>query len=209
MLFQLQKPGRFPRLALIVAVGLTVLGLVLSLPALALPSLFGGKIIYSGGDVTIDVLHSDTAYDEVLQLRSALSILDVGTNSKVGSSFTLTQQDLAALGFKAGDELQFGLHVVNTNHDFLVGPGDRNADGLDHAIVREGRANVYLAFEDLMGGGDRDYNDTVFRFSGVTSNYQRPVLPRPDARTGSASAPTGIAMMLTGIGLLALTHRRR
>ena len=209
MLFQLLKPGRFPRLALIVAVGLTVVGLALSLPALALPSLFGGKIFYAGGDVKIDVLHSDTAYDEVLQLRSAVSILDIGHGSEVGSSFTLTQQQLADLGIGVGDELQFGLHVLNTNQNFLVGPGARNADGLDHATVREGRSNTYVAFEDLFGGGDRDYNDVVFRLSGVTTNFTRPTLPRPDARIGSASAPTGLALMLTGIGLLALAHRRR
>ena len=209
MLHQLLKPGRFPRLALIVAVGLTVVGLAMSLPALALPSLFGGKLFYAGGDVTINVLHSDTAYDEVLQLRSAVSVLDVGYASKVGSTITLTQQQLADLGIGLGDELQFGLHVLNTNQNFLIGPGTRNIDGLDHAYVRQGRSNVFVAFEDLLGGGDRDYNDVVFRFSGVTTNYTRPVLPRPDARIGSASAPTGLALMLTGIGLLALANRKR
>ena len=209
MLYQLPKPRRIPRLALIVAVGFTVVGLALSLPASALPSLFGGKLFYAGGDVTIDVLHSDTAYDEVLQLRSAVSVLDVAYSSKVGSKFTLTQQELAALGIGLGDELQFGLHVLNTNQNFLIGPGSRNVDGLDHAYVRGGRSNVFVAFEDLLGGGDRDYNDVVFRFSGVTTSYTRPVLTRSDSRIGTASAPTGLFLMLSGIGLLALAHRRR
>ncbi len=48
-----------------------------------------------------------------------------------------------------------------------MGPGERNPDGIPHAAVEfiaEGEAIV--GFEDLYGGGDRDYDDVVFIFRG-------------------------------------------
>ena len=206
--------GRTSRLAIIVALGITTLSLALSLPAFAYPSLFGGKLFYSGGDVTVDVLHSDTIYDEVLQLRAGDIVLDLGAASQVGASITLTQEQLADLGIKLGDELDLGLHVRTTGYSYMMGPGDRNADGFDHAYVRPGRDNVYVMFEDLYGGGDRDYNDVIFRFSGgVRTSFAHSgpgPSPAPGAdRTGRVPEPLPAVLLLTGIGVLGWMHRKR
>ena len=78
------RSGRISRLALPVAVCFAITSLAIALPSMALPTFFGGQLYYTGGDVTVDVLHNDTVYDEVLQLRSALGILDVADGSLVG-----------------------------------------------------------------------------------------------------------------------------
>lgn len=202
------RPGQMPSLALLVAVALAVVGLTLAFPAMAFLSLFGGQLYYAGGDVTIDVLHSDSAYDEVLQLRSGSSILDVAFGSQVGSSVTLTSQQLADLGIGVGDELQFGIHVVNTDQSFVLGPGSRNVDGLDHAYVRTGRGSVYVGWEDLLNGGDRDYNDTIFRFSGVTTSTPHFGVA-PAGAASSVPEPAALLLVLSGIGILGFAYRRR
>ena len=79
-----------------------------------------------------------------------------------------TEVDLGAL--VAGDELVFYIFVRNTGHTYYTGPGDRNPDGIVHAAVTnlgqvgtspEGQpiTRFHIGFEDIFGGGDRDYDD--------------------------------------------------
>ena len=189
------RPGRMPRLAPLVAVCFAVVGLTLPNPSSAVPTLLGGQFYYTGGDVVIEVLHQDSAYDEVLQLRSALSCFDAAIGSQVGSRVTITASQLADMGIGVGDELQFGIRVVDTGHAFALGQGERNADGLAHAYVRGSRDNVhyYVGFEDFYGGGDRDYNDTIFRLSGGLA--------------ADLAEPSSLLLLVPGIGLLALKRR--
>lgn len=205
------RPGRMARLARLFAACCAAFCLALALPALALPNLFGGQLYYTGGDVTVDVYRNNTLYDEVLQLRSGLGIIDVADGSQVGTSVTLTSKQLADLGFEIGDELLFGIHVLNSGQSFVLGPGHRNADGLDHAYIHVGRSNIYVAFEDLLHGGDRDYNDTVFRFSGGMTTTPRFAAA---AKVGAATAPSvpepsALLLLVSGAGLLVLARRMR
>jgi PEP-CTERM motif/Domain of unknown function (DUF4114) len=72
---------------------------------------------------------------------------------------------------------------------------------------------VYAGFEDLYGGGDRDYNDTVFRFTGVsTSATQQTIAPAPTSSPDAAPGvpePATLFLMLTGIGALGIAYRKR
>jgi hypothetical protein len=212
MKFLWPRPGQMPRLALLVVVALTAVGLTLTLPAMALPTLttlFGGQLYYTGGDVTIDILDNNSVFNEILWLRSGSTVIDVANGSQVGSRVTLTKQELADLGIGLGDELQFGIHVQNTSQDFVLGPGSRNADGIDHAYVRSNHANGLVGFEDLFGGGDRDYNDTIFRFSGVTATAPHFALATTPDATHGVPEPAPAILLLTGIGLLGIAYRRR
>ena len=192
------RPGRMPWLAPLVAACFVAVGLAMAVPAAAVPTLYGGQLYYTGGDVTIDVLSSDTAYGEVLRLWSDLTVLDVTDGTQVDTRVTLTAKQLADMDIGVGDELNFGIHVLNTGQDFVLGPGDRNVDGLDHAYVRSGRTHVIVGFEDLLGGGDRDYNDTIFRFAGGTTTTGPPI---------GIAEPSALLLLLPGIGVLGLLHR--
>ena len=67
-------------------------------------------------------------------------------------------------------DVGFGKHV------YKIGPGDRNPDGLAHArVVKTGERQFDVGFEDLLNGGDRDYDDNVFRFAGGLAPNSPPV----------------------------------
>jgi hypothetical protein len=64
--------------------------------------------------------------------------------------------------FVGGDELIFALYVRNTGLTYYTGPGERNPDGQVHAAVAQLANGEYMiGFEDLYGGGDRDYDDLL------------------------------------------------
>jgi hypothetical protein len=206
------QPSHAPRPAFWLAIAFLALGLLLTLPAVAFPTLFGGQLYYTGGDVTVDVLYRNTVFGQVLQLWSGSTAFDIADGSKTGTSVTLTEAQLAGMGIGVGDELRFGIHVLNTKQSFLVGPGSRNADGIDHAYVRMGRSSVTVGFEDLYGGGDRDYNDTIYRITGATMSPRLvggPSAAPSGERSRSVSEPTAVALILSGMGLLGYASYRR
>jgi hypothetical protein len=104
--------------------------------------------------------------------------------------------------FAIGEEVIFGLYVTNTNNWFYSGPGSRNPDGIEHFkvlanLVGDPKYAVRGGFEDILGGGDRDYDDLVFDFGGVS------VAPVP------VPEPVSMLLLATGLGGLALARRRR
>ncbi|MBK1881649.1 DUF4114 domain-containing protein [Luteolibacter pohnpeiensis] len=83
------------------------------------------------------------------------------------SSEPLVAGDFVDLGtFTAGTALDFFLiaNGANGGTDFFSTQQSLNADGIVHAITiaADGSAYLIIGFEDLMGGGDQDYNDAVF-----------------------------------------------
>jgi len=199
-------PGRALRALALVAGSLMAALATLPPTAMAVPSIMGGQLYYTGGDVTVDVVSSNTAYTEVLQLRSALEVLDITNNREVGTRVTLTEEQFASWGIGVGDELMFGIQVQDTDKTFLMGAGSRNADGLAHANVsHHGAAAYYVELEDLYGGGDLDYNDTVLRFSGGVTGS----LARLGPTANGVAEPSSLILFLAGAGLLVLAANRR
>jgi len=170
-----------------------ILGLFAALAALpaaarAVPILGGNIILAEDSEVIVTFDGYSAGYTSNLHL-------DLPVNG-IGSLFTNKTASVGstvALGtFAAGTELIFRLFVVNTGHSFYTGQASRNADNVAHAKVETIGNKTTVGFEDLWGGGDKDYND--FKFS-VTA---RPV---PD------HAATG-ALLALGLGTLALVRRR-
>ena len=103
--------------------------------------------------------------------------------------------------YKAGTELTFKLDVHNTG-DTFYSDKSLNIDGIAHVedfqfAFPSGRLSsfipmIFLGFEDLMGGGDMDFNDNMAMFSNVV------MVPVPE--------PSSIAMLLAGLGLLGFTR---
>ncbi|WP_299927059.1 RHS repeat-associated core domain-containing protein [uncultured Nocardioides sp.] len=117
----------------------------------------GGQLFSTGSQVTVEVLAASAG------LTSTLFLLDpeevrIATNRDVGTSVTVGP-------YARGEELVFGIRVGGS--EFRLGDGARNPDGIAHAVVDFGTDGcAVVGFEDLFGGGDRDYDDNRFRFCG-------------------------------------------
>ena len=139
----------------------------------------GQQIYYEGGNVSVTVLPYDAGYTSNLCLVTAGGPILIANSSQVGKVV-----DLGNLGtlynVKTGDELVFGIFVLNTGDSF---PGGRNGDGVAHATVNYAEATTSdfatLGFEDLFGGGDRDYNDANFQLEGGIGFVSRSPSSRP------------------------------
>lgn len=187
--------GRNVRVAAVAFV--LLLGVGFPVCAAASPVL-GQQIYYEGGHVSVTVLPYDAAYTSNLYLFSAGSSILIANSSQVAKVVDLG--NLAALyNVKPGDELIFGIFVLNTGDTFLMGLGARNADGVAHAIVdyAEGTTSDFatLGFEDLFGGGDRDYNDANFQLEGGIGFAAR--IPEP----------ASLVLLVFGLAALALVSR--
>jgi hypothetical protein len=100
--------------------------------------------------------------------------------------------------FPVGTELAFMLDVLTTGDRFFTGPGTANVDGVIHARGRRFLgssvipAGVFVGFEDLLGGGDFDFNDFTFVVTNVALKKTAPV-PEP---TTALLVATGMCALI-------------
>ena len=102
--------------------------------------------------------------------------------------------------FDEGSELIFRLDVSNTSDSFFSGAATRNPDSLVHAVATttllSGIYMTTVGFEDLLGGGDNDYNDFMFSLRNVVDP---PSVPEP----------TTTALLALGLLGAGFARRRR
>ena len=167
-------------------IALTCMG---ATPAFSAP-IIGGQWFALGGDVTVTVEASSAGYVSELWLYQPGPDIFVALNRNTGATVSLGS-------FAAGTELVFGIFVRDTGHTFYMGPGSRNADGVAHASVNViGPGEAIVAFEDLWGGGDLDFNDNIFRFFGAGPQL---VVPEPGA----------LVLSVIALAALGSTRKRR
>lgn len=163
-----------------------MLGLAAVLAAPQAQAALGDTLVATGGDVVIRFEGSDAGYDSLITVNGSSEIFP-NHSTLIG-----TEWDLGT--FAAGTVLDVVLHVVDTGNFFHTGSGGINADGLGHAVVTSGPGGrTFVSFEDLVGGGDHDYNDHMFSFTNV----------------GVVPEPASLALTLSGLGVLGVFMRRR
>lgn len=118
-------------------------------------------VVAGKGRVVIDIEASDSGYSN----RIYFSTDNFKTKQYVGIDNQTGSVDLGT--FKPGTTIQFG--IDNGQGDFFkTGGTSANADKVDHTKVSKlADGGVRVGFEDLRGGGDRDFNDAIIKVRSV------------------------------------------
>ena len=150
--------------------------------------------VASAGEVLVTFLSKDAAYTDDLFLQgSTTKILD-NQSAFEGQTFSLGS-------FQAGAELAFNIFVNNTGDTFYSGPASNNKDNATHAKYELNPKNtVTISFEDLLHGGDIDFNDIIFKVSNVAMS---------DAAVAAVPEGQSYAMLLAGLFMLGVVKRRK
>tara|TARA_R110001592_G_scaffold126336_1_gene337525 strand:- start:171873 stop:172463 length:591 start_codon:yes stop_codon:yes gene_type:complete len=171
-------------------------GLILDTPILG-----GALLVVEDGHVQAQFLGSDAGYFNTLYLDTSS---DWGTGKVFDKNSGINS--IVDLGyFEAGTELLFRLYVSNTGLNFFSGDPTRNSDNLAHAqAITSALGTTYITlvgFEDLLGGGDQDYNDFMFSLTNVIDPPPGAAVPVP--------VPPVLFLLVTGLAGLLVTRRQQ
>jgi hypothetical protein len=128
-------------------------------------TLIGGNLLAEdeSQDVIVTCVSKGGGYTHNLYLDNTNTFIcdsgDIGTQVNLGT-------------FPAGTELVFRLDVLNTGYSYYTGAAERNPDSEIHVRIDSTESGAHrFGFEDLYGGGDRDYDDCVFEVSGSDADW--------------------------------------
>jgi hypothetical protein len=128
-------------------------------------TLIGGNILADdeSEDVIVTCVAKGGGYNHDLYLDNTNTFIcnsaDIGTQVNLGT-------------FPAGTELIFRLDVSSSGYSYYTGAAERNPDSEIHVRIDTLESGAHrFGFEDLYGGGDRDYDDCVFEVSGSDADW--------------------------------------
>jgi len=173
-------------------------------------AVFGGRfyVTDTSKPVTFTFVTSYAGYDHTISVGSADTMGNIvwtDLYQKIGASYgpdegyyTLTAFNAATSGYYAtGSEIFFRIYVGSTGETFYSGPTSNNSDNMDHVVSFYDYAGgkTIVGFEDLLWGGDMNYDDFVI----LVSNVQSTPVPEPETWV----------MLLAGLGIVGAVARRR
>ena len=162
--------------------------------SMATSVLGGSLVVQHTGNVTATFQGSNAGYTSSLFLGNTKIFT---TNQAAGSTFNLGN-------FNAGTTLNFRLEVHNTGQTFYSGSAANNVDGIAHAFADDsfGENETLVSFEDLLGGGDKDYNDLIFSFTNTEAGEGTEI------DKGLVQNPEPSTVILLGSGIMGLAALR-
>ena len=150
--------------------------------------------VATAGEVMVTFLSKTAAYSNDLFLQ--------GSTTKILNNQTAFEGQIFSLGsFQAGTELAFNIFVNTTGDTFYSGLASNNSDNLIHTAFELNPNNtVTMGFEDLIYGGDKDYDDIVFTLSNVRMT---------DAAVAAVPEAQSYAMLFAGLFMFGAIKRRK
>ncbi|MGB3241094.1 MAG: DUF4114 domain-containing protein [Geitlerinemataceae cyanobacterium] len=167
-----------------------------------------------GATVTGTTNINDTIlFDEISCLTASCSTLTGYQQPGIGSS------TIAKGGLTAGESVSLGNVTAGSTLDFWLNANGflkpnatrwstdtaKNKDGLQHVMAYEYEDYLVLAWEDLVRGGDQDYNDAVFAIDIGKANLQK---IREESQDVPEPSTTAALLGVMAFGLSRLRRRQ-
>ena len=126
----------------------------------AAPSTGAATFVAGKDDVTVEIQKSDSGYDNKIYYSTD----NFATKHLIGID---NQTGTVNLGkFAEGTKIEFGIQN-GVNQFFRTGSAASNVDNFQHAQLSKNGDGLQIGFEDLAGGGDRDFNDAIITVRNV------------------------------------------
>jgi hypothetical protein len=113
-------------------------------------------------DVNVTFVGSDAGYNNIFGWVSAAP--PGGTLNGLGTGHETSVNSVFPISLRAAHEDIYLYITTNENvpKTYFSGPSSANPDGIEHVSVTRVNANlIKVGFEDLNGGGDRDFDDVT------------------------------------------------
>jgi hypothetical protein len=151
-------------------------------------------------------------FDDISCLTASCSTFTKYQKPQISSSTIakggLTAGESVSLGMvKAGTTLDFWLNAngfLKSNPTRWSTDTSKNKDGLQHVMAYEYEDYLVLAWEDLIRGGDQDYNDAIFAIDIGKANLQPPT----DSQDVPEPSTSAALLSVTAFGLSRLRRRQ-
>ncbi|MFH7242287.1 MAG: DUF4114 domain-containing protein [Spirulina sp.] len=172
---------------------------------------YRNQLVYSATDGEGNPVRSEMIFNDVSSPNSILSNsngpLALGQGVSLGSFSGPTQLNFSIIsdGFNLAKPKanatasQIAKYEQEVARRTLGGNPTQNVDGLQHIVAFQHNDWVILGFEDIIGGGDLDYNDVVFAVRGIQQGPPVEDVPEPAAL---------ISLLVVGLGGFTTLRRK-
>lgn len=172
---------------------------------------FRNQLIFSATDGNGSFIRSGMIFEDVSSphsiLRNSDGPLVLGQGVSLGGFSGPTQLDFSIIsnGFNLArpGENATAKQIADFERELarrtLGADPSQNVDGLQHVVAFQHNDWVILGFEDIIGGGDLDYNDVVFAVRGVRQGPPPESVPEPAAL---------LSLLVVGLGGFTTLRRK-